>query len=62
MFLTGSYNDDLVLTGGFSNHYCTRCSSASSEDNVAVWSMSGNSANTGPPQFEQECQYEGECC
>jgi len=49
----GSYNADLVLTGGFSNHVCTRCSSASSEDNVAVWSVTGNSANTGPPQFEQ---------
>jgi len=49
----GSYNDNLVLTGGYTYHLCTRCTSASSQNNVAVWSAAGNSHNTGPPQFEQ---------
>jgi len=49
----GSYNGDLVLSGGFSYHYCTRCTYGTAEPNVALWSVSGNSANTGPPAFEQ---------
>merc|ERR1711874_20504 len=49
----GSYNGDLVLSGGFSYHYCTRCTYGTSERNVVFWSVSGNSANNGPPAFEQ---------
>merc|ERR1712066_1181077 len=49
----GSYNADLVLSGGYTHHHCTRCSYATSQPNVAFWSVSGNSNNSGPPEFEQ---------
>jgi len=49
----GSYNADLVLSGGYSSRYCTRCSSASSKSHVAFWSVEGNADNTGGPEFEQ---------
>merc|ERR1719510_2157252 len=36
----GSYNGDLVLSGGFTYHHCTRCTYGTAQPNVALWSVS----------------------